>query len=171
MDAGVQSIAQALGWLDATSLAVFIRESPWGFPAIESVHVIALALVVGTIAIVDLRLLGFASTRCAFTQLSREVLPWTWAAFVLAAISGGLMFVSKPFEYYENTAFRIKIVLLLLAGLNMMVFQLITHRSVSRWDRAAAVPLPGKVAGTLSLLFWIAIVFFGRRIGFTMSPF
>jgi hypothetical protein len=171
MELSLESITKALGWLDSTSLAVFIRESPWTFPAIEAIHVIALALVVGTIAIIDLRLLGFASTHRAFTELSGEVLPWTWSAFVFAATTGVLMFVSQPLGYYENSAFRIKIVLLLLAGLNMMVFQLITHRGVSRWDRAASVPLSGKLAGALSLIFWIAIVFFGRRIGFTMSPF
>ena len=171
MESSLESIAQVLRWLDSTSLAVFIRESPWAFPTIESTHVIALALVVGTIAIVDLRLIGFASTRRAFTELSGEVLPWTWGAFVFAVTTGGLMFVSQPVDYYENTAFRIKIVLLLLAGLNMAVFQLITHRGVSRWDRAASVPLPGRVAGTLSLIFWISIVFFGRSIGFTMSRF
>jgi hypothetical protein len=169
MDASLQSIA--LGWLDATSVAAFIRESPWAFPIIETGHVIALALVVGTIAVVDLRLLGFASISCAFTDLSRAVLPWTWAAFVIAATTGGLMFLSQPLRYYENSDFRIKVALLMLAGLNMMVFHLVTSRGVSRWDRAASVPLAARAAGTLSLLFWIAIVFFGRRVGFTMSPF
>jgi hypothetical protein len=167
----VQSIADTLSWLDSTWLSEFIRESPWAFPTIESIHVIALALVIGTIAIVDLRLLGLASTRRPFTELSREVLPWTWGAFVLAATTGGLMFVSQPLGYYANVAFRIKIILVLLAGLNMLVFQLVTHRGVARWDRAPSVPLPGKIAGTFSLIFWVAVVFFGRRIGFTMSPF
>jgi hypothetical protein len=167
----LQLIVKTLSWLDSTWLSTFIRESPWAFPTIESIHVIALALVIGTIAIVDLRLLGLASTHRAFTELSREVLPWTWGAFVIAATTGGLMFVSQPLGYYQNTAFRMKILLLLLAGLNMLAFQLLTRRGVARWDRAPSVPLPGKIAGTCSLMLWIAIVLFGRRIGFTMSPF
>jgi hypothetical protein len=122
------------------------------------------------IAIVDLRLLGWASTRPAVTEISRDVLPWTWAAFVVAAVSGALMFVSHPVDYYENTAFRIKVALLLCTGANMLAFQLITYRNVLSWDRNAPVPLPGKIAGAISLLCWIAVVFFGRRIGFTMSP-
>ena len=159
-----------LSWLDATPVAAFIRESEWAFPTIESVHVIALALVVGSIAIVDLRLLGLASTGRPYTQLSGEVLPLTWSAFALAAASGLLMFISQPLAYYANVAFRIKILLLLLAGFNMLAFQLITHRAVGRWDRHAAAPLAGKIAGVMSLTLWIAVVFFGRRIGFTMSP-
>jgi uncharacterized membrane protein len=166
----VESVNALLSWLGNTPLAVFIAESDWAFPAIESVHVIALALVIGTIAIVDLRLLGVASAHRAYTQLSKEVLPWTWAAFAIAAVTGTLMFTSHPVGYYENVAFRIKILLLLLAGVNMMVFQLVTSRDISQWDRSAATPLAGKIAATLSLAFWIAVVFFGRRIGFTMMP-
>jgi hypothetical protein len=163
-------VTELLSRLEATPLAVFIAESDWAFPAIESAHVIALALVIGTIAIVDLRLLGVASARRSYTELSAEVLPCTWAAFAVAVITGTLMFTSQPVKYFENTAFRIKILLLLLAGVNMLVFQLVTSRDVARWDRAATTPLAGKIAATLSLAFWIAVVFFGRRIGFTMLP-
>jgi uncharacterized protein DUF6644 len=166
----VQGVTDFLGWLADTELSVFIRESAWAFPAIESVHVIAIALVVGTIAIVDLRLVGLASTGRSCTELSREVLPWTWGAFAIAATMGTLMFISQPVEYFHNTAFRIKILLLVLAGVNMLVFQLITCRSIAQWDRAPAIPLAGRIAGMLSLAFWVAIVFFGRRVGFTMSP-
>jgi hypothetical protein len=163
-------VTDFLSWLAQTEISVFIRESAWAFPTIESVHVIAIALVVGTIAIVDLRLVGLASASRSYTELSREVLPWTWGAFAVAATMGTLMFVSQPVGYFHNAAFRIKMLLLTLAGVNMLVFQLITCRSVARWDRAAAVPLAGRIAAALSLAFWLAIVFFGRRVGFTMSP-
>ena len=95
------------------------------------------------------------------------MLPWTWGAFVLAAISGTLMFISQPWTYLDNAAFRIKFALMFLAAVNMLVFQL---SEVSTWDRNAAAPLAGKIAATLSLVFWIAIVFFGRRVGFTTIP-
>jgi hypothetical protein len=166
----VQSIIESLNWLEATRLAEFIRESEWAFPAAESVHVIALALVIGTISIVDLRLLGLASSNRIYSELAKQVLPWTWGAFVLAAISGSLMFISQPWTYLDNAAFRIKFALMFLAGVNMLVFQLITSDEASTPDRNAAAPLAGKIAATLSLLFWIAIVFFGRRIGFTTIP-
>jgi hypothetical protein len=155
-----------LNSIESSPLAELIRESDWAFPAIESVHVIALALVVGTITIVDLRLLGLASAGRAYSELARLVLPWTWGAFVLAAMSGVAMFVSQPQTYLDNLAFRIKLLLLLLAGINMLVFQLIVGRGVPRWDHDAA-PVTGRIAAALSLVLWIAIVFFGRRIGFT----
>lgn len=166
----MDSINIFLSWLENTPLARFIAESDWAFPTIESVHVIALTLVIGTIAIVDLRLLGLASAYRPYTELAKETLPCTWIAFVIAAATGTLMFLSHAVAYYENTAFRIKILLLLLAGANMLLFQKLTARSVSQWDLGSATPLSGKAAAALSLAFWIAVVFFGRRIGFTMSP-
>jgi hypothetical protein len=166
----VQFVIEFLNWLEASRLAEFIRESEWAFPAAESVHVVALALVIGTISIVDLRLLGLASTNRVYSELAEQVLPWTWGAFALAAISGTLMFISQPWTYLDNAAFRIKFALMFLAGVNMLVFQLITIGEVSNWDSNAAAPLAGKIAATLSLVFWIAIVFFGRRVGFTTIP-
>ena len=166
----VQSVIAVLKWLESTQTAEFIRESEWAFPTIESVHVIALALLVGTIAIVDLRLLGLASTSRSYADLSREVLPWTWGSFVLAVISGSLMFISQPVSYFGNFAFRSKILLLCLAGINMLVFQYLTGRGASGWRREDAVPLAGKVAASLSLVLWITVVFVGRWIGFTMTP-
>src|SRR5713101_349964 len=84
----VQSLTKLMRWLQASSLAVFIHKTPWAFTTIELVHVFAISLVIGTIAIVDLRLLGLASTKRAFTELARAVLPWTWAAFVVAVMAG-----------------------------------------------------------------------------------
>jgi hypothetical protein len=165
----VDFTAAILKWLETTPLSVFILESEWAFPTIESVHVIAIALVIGTISIVDLRLLGLASRKRGFTELSHEVLPWTWLAFVVAAIAGLLLFISHATEYFDNTAFRIKLLLILLAGLNMIYFHLFTCRNVAEWDRNPAVPLAARIAGGISLMCWIAVVGFGRWIGFSMS--
>src|SRR5262245_36680748 len=167
---GVQSVMTFLKWIESTRLAEFIRESEWAFPTIESVHVIALTLVVGTIAIVDLRLLGLASTNRPYADLAREVLPWTWVCFGLAVISGSLMFISQPVGYFGNFAFRCKLLLLCLAGINMLVFQLITGRGASGWRQEHAVPLSGKLAASPSLALGITVVFVGRWIGFTMTP-
>ena len=166
----METISAFLTWLEGTPLSLSIRESAWAFPTIEAVHVIALALVVGTIAIVDLRLLGLASTAQSVRGLCREVLPWTWGAFSLAVTTGALMFASHATGYFGNTAFRIKLLLLAAAGVNMLVFQLVTHRGIARWDRDATLPLPARLAGAISLTCWVAVVFFGRWIGFTMSP-
>jgi Family of unknown function (DUF6644) len=154
--------------LEHSALAVSIAESSWAFPTIETIHVIALTLVIGTVLIMDLRLLGLASVQQRCTALQRDVLPWTWCAFGGAVVSGCLMFITQATEYYENEAFRIKLFLLLLAGINMLVFELMIARGAADWDRESSVPWLGKIAALLSIALWISIVFFGRRVGFTM---
>jgi len=157
-----------LNALNDTEWATFMRESSWAFPAAESIHVIAISLVVGLIAVVDLRLLGLASVEHALTKLMRDILPLTWVAFSVAVVSGAAMFISQPAQYFENTAFRVKALLLLLAGCNMLYFHLVTFRSIDGWNDSKSTPPAAKFAGGASLTFWVAIVLLGRQIGFTM---
>ena len=161
-----ESLATTLTALQDLALPTQIRESDWLFPTIETVHVFALVLVVGSIMIVDLRLLYFAQKERRFSELAGEMLPWTWSAFVIAALAGLLMFSSKAVTYWANIPFRVKMVCLLLAGINMLAFQFIAMRGVVRWD--TGVPPPAaRAAGWLSLLLWTMIVATGRWIGFT----
>ena len=157
--------------IEYSSLGTTVAESTWMFPTLETIHVIALVTVVGMIAIVDLRLIGVASRGLAVTKLSKDTLPWVWGAFALAAITGGLLFISKASSYVINPYFLWKMVMLALAGLNMMYFHMTTWRTVDHWERDPTVPTAAKVAGWLSLIFWLAVVFFGRAIGFTLSMF
>ena len=159
-----------LNWLETTVLARFIQVSAWAFPAIETVHVIAISIVVGTVIIIDLRLLGIASIRQPMRDISREITPWTWGAFGLAVASGSLMFLSNAPGYFANGPFRLKMILLLAAGTNMLAFRLGTYRGVGAWNVAREAPVAGRVAAALSLVFWLAIVAFGRWIGFTIVP-
>jgi len=165
----VPSITEALQWLEHTPVAIFVSQSTWGFSAILSVHIVAVALVFGMITVVDLRLIGVAARRCAVTALCREALPWTWSAFGLSVVTGALLFTAQPVKYWDNEAFRLKFALMALAGINMLVFQLITYRSVARWDHDTSVPLAGKLAGAISLACWIAIVAYGRWTAYLMS--
>jgi hypothetical protein len=161
-------IERILVWLQATPVAKAISENEILFPWIESVHVLAIVLVVGTISIVDLRLLGVASLDRAVSRLMRDVLPYTWGAFVIAAITGSLMFSSDALNYAHNFFFRGKLLLLTLAGLNMAVFHLAGIGDVARWGKTQQTPLPAKAAAAVSLLVWTTVVAFGRGIGFTM---
>jgi hypothetical protein len=130
---------------------------------------LAIVLVVGTISIVDLRLLGMASLDISARRLMRDVIPYTWGAFAVAAITGSLMFSSDATHYAHNRLFQIKLVMLALAGLNMTVFHLFSERDIERWDApGATTPMTAKAAATISLLAWIAIVSLGRGTGFTM---
>ena len=162
-------VSSFLGWLQATALATRIRDSLFVFPLIESIHVIGLTLVFGTIAVIDLRLLGVASTVRSFQRMASDIMKWTWATFALTAFTGALMFITNAAVYYDNFFFRTKIALLVLAGVNMLAFELTARRTVHRWDQGSASPPAGKIVATLSLVLWVSIIFAGRLIGFTTT--
>ncbi|AVT12534.1 hypothetical protein C8235_06300 [Paracidovorax avenae] len=153
--------------IEGTPLAAMIRESGSAFPALESLHVIGIALVFGTIAVVDLRLLGFASHRRSALRLIQELLPYTWAAFAVCLTTGLLMFVSNAVTYWGNTVFWWKMGALLLAGLNMGAFHLGAYRRIGEWDTAQPPPGAARAAGFGSLVLWTLVIFLGRWIGFT----
>jgi hypothetical protein len=138
----------------------------WLFPIVETVHVLMLAIVFGSIAMVDLRLVGLTARGSSISRLTDETLPWTWTAWVLSAISGTLLFMSKAVTYFGNFEFRMKFIFMGLAALNMLIFHFGAYRRVSQWDTGVA-PTSARVAGALSIAFWVAVIFFGRWIGFT----
>jgi hypothetical protein len=155
--------------LEASGLATRIRDSVFLFPMIESTHVIGLALVFGTIAIIDLRLLGIASTQRSFQRMASDILKWTWGAFALTVLTGSLMFITNASVYYHNAFFRTKMLLLVLTGINMLFFELTAGRTIHSWDTASSAPRAGKAVAALSLAMWIGIICMGRLIGFTTS--
>lgn len=153
-------------WLGSTSLGTAVAED-W-FPKVECVHVISLATVAGTIFLVDTRLIGLTSTQLSYRHISSHLLPWTWAGFVLAAITGFLLFSSNAVAYYGNGAFRLKLMLMLLAGVNMLYFEFVTFRNVAAWDVAPKPPLAARLAGFLSVTLWCGVIMTGRWIGFSL---
>jgi uncharacterized membrane protein len=154
-----------------SSLGTTIAESTWMFPTLETIHVIFLVSVLGTIFVVDLRMLGWTSNRFALTAVAKDTLPWTWGAFIGAAITGTLLWVSKASDYMHNPYFLLKMATMALAGLNMMYFHFITWRTVEHWDKDATMPSSVKIGAALSIVFWLGVVFFGRAIGFTLGIF
>jgi hypothetical protein len=158
-----------LDWANAVSQTDWAQTiaGSWMFPLLETVHVFSLVAVLGTIALVDWRLLGFASRDHSVTTLSRQTLPWTWSGFVLAVVSGALMTVGQAGEYITNPAFQLKLLLILLAGINMAAFHLIPWRTVGSWDTRVGPPVAARVAGALSLVLWIGVIAAGRWIAFT----
>lgn len=161
------TIIEIVQAIQASAPGEWMRSSVKAMPIVEATHVLAAATVFGSIFIVDLRLIGLRDARRAFTRVSDEMLRYTWLAFGLAVITGALMFVANASTYYGNTAFRLKMMALVLAGVNMAIFQQLTFRGVAAWDQGRAAPTAGRVAGALSILFWIAVIFFARWIGFT----
>ncbi len=157
--------------IEGSPVGQFIAASSWAFPTLECVHVIAITTVIGTILVMDLRLIGLASTQIPVTVMSKDTLSWTWGAFVLAFITGTLLFVSKATNYVVNPFFFWKLVMIGVAGVNMAIFNFITSRSVESWDADPQLPRNAKIAGGVSLSLWVLIVFLGRAIGFTLDKY
>jgi uncharacterized membrane protein len=157
--------------LDTSAFGDFVATSGWAFPTIETVHVFALVTVLGAIFIMDLRLLGLASKDTAVTKVAGDTLTITWIGFVIAAITGTMMFIGKANVYIINPYFLAKMGMLVLVGLNMLFFHFVTWKGVNQWDTVADIPTSVKVAGLVSLVFWIVIAFLGRVIGFTLGMY
>jgi hypothetical protein len=153
-----------------TGLASYIRGdipgTEWIFPIIETIHILFLTIVFGTIAMVDMRLLGLVARHVPFTKLYRELIPWTWGAFAGAVVFGSILATGKIEDYAHNPQFLAKFVLMALAGANMLAFHVGAYRNVGTWDKMVSTPTGARVAGALSLTFWIGVIFFGRWVGF-----
>jgi hypothetical protein len=153
--------------LQQSPLGRLIAESTWMFPTLETLHIFALATVIGSIVMVDVRLLGWASKERPVSALSENVLPWTWGAFALAVLSGSLLFTSRAADYMHLTSWYLKFVFMGLAAVNMAIFQFVTQRNMADWDTGKPV-MAARVAGGLSLLFWGAVVICARKVGFSL---
>jgi hypothetical protein len=157
------------GWMQMvydTSVAVAVRESATLYPWIESIHVLMIAIVLGTIAMVDLRLIGFGSHRRSARRLILDMLPFTWVGFAGAVISGGLLFMSNATAFYESMPFRFKLLAILFAGINMAVFHITAYRQIGNWDEDIKTPTAARISGYTSLGLWLLIIFLGRWIGY-----
>jgi len=151
-------------WLGET-----IRSTGWMYPTFESIHVIAITIVVGMISIMDLRLLGLPSNGRPVSELARETLHWVWAAFVVAVITGALMTVSQAQVFLSNPWYLLKMGLILLAGINMLYFELITSRTMGQWNIDVAPAPAARMAAAISLTLWVGVVVLGRVMGFTLN--
>ena len=153
-------------WLDIEEWTISwtIGGTNW-FPLLESIHVIAAAMVVGTILWVDLRLIGVAAVQYPITTMSRELVPWTWGAFVIATITGIGMFITRAASHVLNPAFQSKMVPLVLAGLNMAYFHFKLYKDIAQCDSLAITSIQLKIAGSLSLFLWAGVMLAGRWIG------
>ena len=163
------SITPFLQALQDTGIASGIRNSLYFFPMLEAIHVIALTLVFGTIMVVDLRLLGLASTHRPHSRVSADMLKLTWGAFAVAFLTGSLMFITNARVYFDNPFFRAKFALMALAGLNMLVFQFVTSRDAAAWDEDRTAPRLGRAAAVASLVIWVLVIGMGRTVGFTTT--
>lgn len=160
------SIVPALEWLEGLAWTTAIRESTWGYPMIETAHVASVVAFAGLVIMMDLRLVGLAFTHAPLMQIQRRLFPWQMAGFVPSTATGILLWCIDPLRYHDNVFFRIKLVLLGLAGLNALAFHLTTYRMAARWDEEPQVVATARLAGVASLLLWSTTIVSGRLIAF-----
>src|SRR5882672_8115781 len=153
-------------WLEHTSIGTAIRESLWLFPIIETVHIFGIILLVGGTSILDLRLMGLTFREEPVSKLAKRFLPWAWAGFIIQVTTGGLLFSSEATKMYGNLGFQIKMLLIVVAGLNAFVFHTIAYQSVGKWENDPVAPLSARAAGLVSILLWFGIVAAGRWIAY-----
>jgi hypothetical protein len=153
-------------WLAATSGSIALHESLFMYPLVESVHVLTLCLFVGMSVLLDLRLLGVTLRRVPVSEVTDRLLPWMIVGFVIMLITGLLLFYAIPVRSYQNIFFRLKLITLVLAGLNAWYFHEGIHKRVAQWDRDVRTPARARMAGVLSLVFWGIIVVSGRMIAY-----
>lgn len=154
----MQLLSAFCQWLENTALGTSVRESIWEFPVIETVHLVGIILLVGSSSILDLRLMGLAFKEERVSILTHRIVPWSWTGLVVEVVTGFLLFASQATRMSQNRAFQLKMMLLLLAGVNVLVFHSLACRSVGTWEEDVIPPISARLAGSLSLLLWFAIV-------------
>jgi hypothetical protein len=154
-------------WLENTGWAINIRQSLWLFPTIETVHLFGIVLLVGATSALDLRLLGLVMKGESVSKIAGRLLPWALVGLVVQITSGFLMFASEATRCWPNVAFRMKMIMILLAGTNALIFHVTVYRRVESWDKSLVTPAGAKLAGCFSILLWFGIVAAGRWIAFT----
>ena len=153
-------------WIDTHSWSTALHESLYMYPLIETTHVLSLTLFVGTLAIVDLRLLGLAYRSTPISTITRNVLPWTLVGFVIITITGVLLFYAIPVRTYHSIWFRIKVVMIIAAGVNAWIFHYRVSRNQVLWDTAPKPPKTVRVSSAVSICLWIGVIFMGRMIAY-----
>jgi hypothetical protein len=152
-------------WLESTGLGVAMRQWLWLYPVVEIVHIVGIVALVGAAAMFDLRLLGW-SRRVPVTAMAAHLLPWARVGLFIVAPTGIMMFTAHASEMAENSAFRLKVVLIVAALVNAAAFHRWPFRSVSRWDIQTSTPPAARFAAVASLVLWSAVIACGRLLAY-----
>jgi len=158
------SIVPTLTWLEGLGWTTAIRESPWGYPLIETSHVASIVAFAGIVIMMDLRLVGLAFTHAPLALIQRRLFPWQMAGLVPSMATGVLLCCVDPLRYYRSMFFWIKLLLMALAGVNALAFHLKTYQRADRWDEDPQAAATARLAGAVSLVLWSATIVTGRLI-------
>jgi hypothetical protein len=153
-------------WLESTPWSIALLESLWVWPLLESTHTLTIALFAGTAIMMDLRLLGISFKGVPASEFTGRLLPWTRIGFAILAVTGILLFYASPVRYFQNIFFRAKMLVLIIAGINIWLFHSRIHRRVDEWDRDPVPPKAARTAAVVSLVAWAIIIVTGRLVAY-----
>jgi hypothetical protein len=153
-------------WLASTSGSIALHESLFMYPVIESIHVLTLCLFVGMSVLLDFRLLGIGLKRVSVTDITDRLLPWMFVGFFIMVVSGVLLFYAIPIRSYQSVWFRLKVIMLIAAGINAWTFHNTVYKRVQEWKDSPVAPTRARLAGALSLILWAGIIVNGRMIAY-----
>jgi hypothetical protein len=151
----------ALDWI-AENLGVVVLTLPWTWPIMETLHFIGLCMLLGGLLVIDLRLLGY--NRLIPTVASHDILPIVYTGLAINTLTGVLFFIGDPHRYFVNISFQIKMLLVVLAGLNALWYQFKLSPRIDALPAGGALPGEARVAGALSLGLWFGVLILGRLI-------
>ncbi|MBZ5575247.1 MAG: hypothetical protein LAP40_01650 [Acidobacteriia bacterium] len=160
------SLLSICQWIQDTPIGTGLRESIWMFPIVESTHVLALSLSVGTLFWMDLRLTGTFMKKQPMSQVSRSVLPWTLIGFTIMTITGIFLFWCQAVKAYNSIFFKMKIAMLVLAAVNAIAYHSTIYLKMDEWDKAMPPPARARFAGWASIVLWIGIIICGRTMAY-----
>ena len=163
------TIAEFCAWLVKTPLSVGIQSTPWAIPAVQTIHILCIAIVVTYNGMLDLRLMGVAGRNRTLAEMAGDLMPWIWRALVVQAITGVIMIIAEPARELTNTVFWLKMSLLVpVLGLTLFL-----HRAIKRdagyWEASPARRISAKAFAAVSILLWISILAAGRWIAYVQA--
>lgn len=150
--------------LQSTGLGATLSESAYAFPIVEGIHLVGLALSVGLLFLIDLRLIGVLLRSVPLTEVLRQLRPYALAGFAVVFVSGGLLFWAEAPTVIASPAFPFKLLFIVLAGLNALYFELVLAKRAAVQENHPVLPAAVRWAGAASLVLWTLVIVCGRLI-------
>ncbi len=159
------SLQHFVDWLSQTPLSQTIQSVSWIIPTVQTIHILAIAGVIGSMVLLDLRVLGIAARTQSLSSVSHRLLPWVWCALIVLLLSGSVLITGEPGRSLVNLIFQVKMALVLLAAVLTFFLQRSLNATAATAE-AYHAPASAKAIAAISLVVWVTIVFAGRWIAY-----
>jgi len=162
----LQEVAGFCDWLSVTPVSMTLQSVEWIIPTVQSVHILAIAIVMSSVIMVDLRLMGLTGHTQSISGMARRFIPWVWWALLALLLSGAVLITAEPRRDLLNPVFQAKMALLVVAIGVTVIFQETVRRNMEFWDLSPSRRMGAWATAVISLLVWTAIVGCGRWIAY-----